>query len=99
MSAPVLYETKQPHTVQAMLYNAWDGTTDLKDWVTGLLSTSFEEETISLNDNGNGAFEIYIGEDFLLRIESGQYVYLDEDGIHAASKGAFEMYYRQAPPA
>lgn len=99
MTEPVVYQTKDPHTVQAMQYNAWDGTTDVKDWITGLLSASFEEETISLNDNGNGTFQVLVGEDWLFDVTSGQYVYLDEDGFHSASKGAFEMYYKKQAPA
>lgn len=93
---PSTYSTKNPHTVEAMQYDAWGETAeDVKTWITGLLETSFSTEDILLNDNGNGAFEIYVGEDFLFRVESGQYVYLDEDGFHAASKGAFEMIYRK----
>lgn len=97
MSAPVSYQTKEPHSVQAMQYDAWDGTTDVQDWIGSLLTASFEEETITFNFNGYNAFEVYVGEDYLFRVESGQYVYLDEDGFHATSKGSFEMIYKKSP--
>jgi hypothetical protein len=99
VSEPVSYQTKDPHTVQAMQYNAWDGTTDVKDWITTLLQASFEAEIITLYDNNNGGFQVIVGEDFLFDVNSGQYVYLDEDGFHSASAAAFEIYYKQVPAA
>lgn len=98
MTAPVSYTTKDPHTVQAMLYNVWDVTgNDVKVWISSLLAASFEEETILIVDDGYGSFQVLIGEEFLFAVSSGQYVYLDEDGFHAADKEAFEMVYKQTP--
>lgn len=100
MTGPVQYIPKQLVEVSVMYYDMWGPTAqDVKDWITGLLETSFAPETVTINDNGYNMIEIYIGEDFLFRVESGQYVYLDEDGFHAASKGAFELLYKEKPPA
>ena len=100
---PEQYVPKVLGEVTVMQYNAWDGTgNDVKNWIVGLLETAFSPETISINDNGNGTFEMHIGEigdEFLFKVESGQYVYLDEDGFHVASQGAFEMIYQKKPPA
>lgn len=99
MTEPVQYIPKTLVEISVMQYDAWGPSNQpVKDWITGLLETAFAPEVISINDN-YGRFEVIVGENFLFAVESGQYVYLDEDGFHAASKGAFEMLYKEKPPA
>lgn len=100
MTTPVQYVPKELVEVSVMYYETWGpNAQNVKDWIVGLLETSFAPETVSINDNGYNAFEVYVGPDFLFRVENGQYVYLDEDGFHAVSKGAFEILYKKKPPA
>lgn len=103
MTEPSSFTTRAPSTIQAMLYNVWrENAQSVKDWV---LSISGEDAEIS---ESMGSFTIFVtsepmeeGEDpvttEIVTVTDNQYVYLDEDGIHAIDKPVFEMYFKETP--
>lgn len=98
MTQPESWTTKDPITVQAMLYvaNGDSSAQAVKDWVMSL-----QPEGTVLYDNQMGTFSVYTDdtyENFIVSVSSNQYVYLDEDGFHSVSKAVFELGLRKVPP-
>lgn len=89
MSEPQTYVPRTPVEVTGMQFNAYDGTTDVEDWMASLTP---EDCNIFRSPLGDALFVINGG--YNMTIESGQYVYLDEDGFHVVGKGTFEMMYQ-----
>lgn len=93
MTEPESWTTKNPNTVQVKYSGIYgELMQDVLDWVMPLMP---EDASVLVYPMGNvsvmnGAFE--------MPIAANQYVYLDEDGFHSVSKGAFEMSYRKDAP-
>lgn len=91
MSVPVSYTTREPNTVQAMLF---DGeTSDLEDvrtWVRDLLD---DLESVAIpNGMTTNLMFVYQGNE-VLRVEPGYYVYWDGAKVSAIAKAIFELNY------
>jgi len=95
---PESWSTKPANTVLVKFFGGTEEQKDdVKAWVEQYLT---EENDVFWGPQGNYSMFMNMGGDNYLTVEDGQYVYLDEDGFHVASKGAFEMYYKKdAPPA
>ena len=81
--------------VVAMRLQTWGedaNTTEVMDWI---LETLSENATSSFD--GMQSFWVEDG-DFTIQVTNGQFVWLDEEGFHATSEGAFELALRKAPP-
>lgn len=106
MTESVQYIPRTLAPVEAMQYNAWDGSSDeLKDWITGLISAGNEEGQVTVSDTGMGMFMVLLitpaeeeEEDdtveTLLQVSNEQYVFLDEDGFHVLGKSVFDALYK-----
>lgn len=92
-SEPVRYIPKTLVDVDAMQFDAYDGTTDVEGWMASLMPVDCE---IFRSPLGNMLFVINGG--YNMTLEHGQYVYIDEDGFHVINQGTFETLYKQAPP-
>jgi hypothetical protein len=102
MTTPGSFTTREPRTIQAMLYNVWNpNAPDVKAWV---LANS--GEGAELADNGMGTFATFTtteaveqGADPIINeivsVQDGQYVYLDEEGLHSVEKSVFETMFEQ----
>jgi hypothetical protein len=88
---PSNFSTKTPNTVQAMFFGGDDQQMQAaRDWVASLV-----DET-AIVDYSSFMRVLYVKTDTLeLNVENNSYIYLDADGLHTASKGAFEMAYVQ----
>lgn len=96
MTEPESWSTRDPNTVTAKYTGIYgELMEDVTIWVTSLLPVPAESNVIVFPTGNvlvqNGSFE--------LSIAANQYVYVDEDGFHAVSKGSFEMLYKKDPPA
>jgi hypothetical protein len=92
-SSPTRYVPRTLVDIDAMQFNAYDGTTDVEDWMGSLTPEDCE---IYRGPLGNMLYVANGG--YNMTIEDGQYVYVDEDGFHVINKGTFETLYREAPP-
>lgn len=91
MSQPVSYQPKTLANVQAMLNDGTDTSTQaILDWVVPLMGEDAQGFV-------NWPAQVYVqGEGFGIGVNSGQYLYLDEDGFHAVDASVFEMHYKIA---
>lgn len=92
MPGPVQYVPKTLTEITGMKFNAYDGTTDVEDWMGSLTPEDCE---IFRGPLGDMLFVVNGG--YNMTVENGQYVYIDEDGFHVINQGTFETLYKEAP--
>jgi hypothetical protein len=80
------FSFKETLDVQAKLYRAGGADSqDVMDWAASFLPP---DATLVFTPAGN--LQIVNG-DFVLVVNDNQYVYVDEDGLHAVDRSAFEL--------
>lgn len=93
MTEPVVYQTKPAHQVEAMQFDgSEESSIAISNWYGSL-----SETTVGPLIFPAGNMALMEGENPILEVGLGNFVYLDEDGFHSASKNSFEMYYKEAP--
>lgn len=89
MTTPVTYQPKTLANIDAMyMGDNGENSQAVATWVSPMVP---EDAQISFGAWGN---EVQIWNDpILLTAKPGDYIYVDEDGLHAVNKGAFELLY------